>query len=88
MAGPVEDDADLRKILLQTIAEESATARKLTAQQQAEQVAAAKGDGVEFVRLSVADRDLLINRAAPIYAKWGKEIGADYLKTVRNELKT
>ena len=78
--------ADLREILLETIAEESAAARKLTEQQQAEQIAAAKSDGVEFVRLSDADRAELIKKAEPVYNKWGKEIGADYLKLVRTGL--
>jgi TRAP-type C4-dicarboxylate transport system substrate-binding protein len=78
---------DLRKILLQTIAEESANARKLTEQQQTEQIAAAKADGVEFIRLSDVDRASLVKKAAPIYSKWEKEIGEDYLEQVRNELK-
>lgn len=78
--------ADLRAILLETIAEESAAARKLTEQQQSEQIAAAKADGVEFVKLSASDRTDLINKAEPVYAKWGKEIGADYLQLVRTGL--
>lgn len=64
--------ADLREILLQTIAEESAAARKLTEQQQKKQIAAAKADGVEFIQLNEADRALLIKKAEPIYNKWGK----------------
>ncbi len=78
--------ADLREILLQTIAEESAAARKLTEQQQKEQIAAAKADGVKFFRLSETDRALLIKQAEPIYTKWGEEIGEDYLKLVQVEL--
>ena len=78
--------ADLREILLQTIAEESAAARKLTEQQQADQIAAAKADGVEFIRLSEKDRAELIKKAEPVYNKWGKEIGADYLQLVRKSL--
>jgi TRAP-type C4-dicarboxylate transport system substrate-binding protein len=78
--------ADLREILLQTIAEESAVARKLTEQQQADQIAAAKADGVEFVRLSASDRAELIKKAEPVYSKWGEQIGVEYLKKVRAEL--
>ncbi|MBE0500417.1 MAG: TRAP transporter substrate-binding protein, partial [Desulfuromonadales bacterium] len=79
--------ADLRDILLQTIAEESAAARRLTEQQQMEQIAAAKADGIEFIELNEADRSLLIKQAEPIYSKWGKEIGVDYLKRVREEMR-
>ena len=78
--------ADLRAILLETIAEESAAARKLTEKQQSEQIAAAKADGVEFAHLSTTDRATLIKKAEPVYTKWGQEIGADYLKLVRKGL--
>ncbi|MDH3454015.1 MAG: TRAP transporter substrate-binding protein [Desulfuromonadales bacterium] len=79
--------ADLRTILLDTIAEESAVARNKTRQQEAEQIAAAKASGVEFFRLSDADLGELISKAEPLYAKWAKEIGVDYLKQVRQALK-
>ena len=77
---------DLRQILLDTIKEESAVARSLTQKQQAEQIEAAKASGVSFYSLSLEDRDQLIEKAKPIYEKWGEKIGADYLKVVRDEL--
>src|SRR5210317_2232063 len=77
---------DLRQILLDTIKEESAVARSLTQKQQAEQIEAAKASGVSFYSLSLEDRAQLIEKAKPIYEKWGEKIGADYLKVVRDEL--
>jgi TRAP-type C4-dicarboxylate transport system substrate-binding protein len=79
--------ADLRTILLDTIAEESAVARKKTAQQEAEQIEAAKASGVVFFKLSEAERSELIRKAEPIYAKWAKQIGVDYLGQVREVLR-
>jgi TRAP-type C4-dicarboxylate transport system substrate-binding protein len=79
--------ADLRQILLQSITEESAAARQLTEKQQNEQIAAAKADGVTFAKLSTDDRNLLIKRAAPVYAKWGEVIGMGYLEKTRTILK-
>lgn len=77
---------DLRTILLETIAEESAVARSLTRKQQAEQIAAAKKEDVSFYNLSAEDRAQLIELAKPVYAKWGEKIGASYLEKVRAEL--
>ena len=77
---------DLQKILLQAIAEESAKTRDATRQQQADQIAAAKAAGVEFIPLSKADRAELIKEAAPVYQEWGQKIGMDYLNKVRTEL--
>jgi TRAP-type C4-dicarboxylate transport system substrate-binding protein len=77
---------DLRQILLNTIKEESAIARSLTQKQQAEQIEAAKDGGVSFYSLSLENRAHLIKQSKPIYEKWGKKIGADYLKEVRDEL--
>ena len=74
---------DLRKILLDTITEESAVARSLTQEQQTSQIEAAKADGVSFFELSAADRARLIESAKPMYDKWGEKIGADYLRQVR-----
>jgi len=34
----------------------------------------------------LGDRDQLIEKAKPMYEKWGEKIGADYLKVVRDEL--
>lgn len=77
---------ELQKTLKQVITEESAKARKLTRQQQKEQIARAKEAGVEFISLSEADRQKLVELAAPVYEKWGGKIGADYLKKVRATL--
>ena len=77
---------DLRKILLDTIAEESTVARSLTRKQQAEQIKAAKASGVSFYSLSLEEKTQLIERAKPMYDKWGKKVGANYLKQVRAEL--
>ncbi len=77
---------DLRTILLDTIAEESAIARSLTRKQQADQIEAAKEDGVSFYTLSLEEQARLIELAKPVYAKWGEKIGASYLKQVRAEL--
>jgi len=78
--------ADLQKILLDTIAEESAATRDLTRKQYADQVAKAKADGVVFHKLPAADIKTLVEQAAPVYQTWGEKIGADYLKKVRTTL--
>jgi len=74
---------DLRKILLDTITEESAVARSLTRIQQAEQVKAAEANGVSFHSLPLQEKARLIELAKPMYDKWGERIGADYLRQVR-----
>ena len=78
--------ADLRTIFLQTVREESAIARHKTAQQQLEQIEQAKADGVQFFTLSSTDRNQLRKKAQPVYEKWGKIIGADYLQQVQDVL--
>jgi len=78
--------ADLQKILLEAIAEESAKTREATKQQHNDQVAKAKEAGVEFFQLSAADQQQLVDLAAPVYEKWGAKIGMDYFTTVRNTL--
>ena len=65
--------ADLQKILIEAIEEESAKTREATRQQHADQIAKAKEAGVEFIPLSDADRAELIKQAAPVYEKWGAE---------------
>ncbi|ORJ59237.1 TRAP transporter substrate-binding protein [Geothermobacter hydrogeniphilus] len=77
---------DLQTILLDTIKEESAKTRELTRKQQADQIAKAKAAGIEFITLSAADKAELIKKAQPVYAKWGKKIGIDYLAKVRSTL--
>lgn len=77
---------DLQDILLQVITEESARARRLTRQQQAEQIAAAKQDGVTFLTLAEQDRQTLIQQARKLDATWAPRIGQDYLDKVRTIL--
>ena len=77
---------DLRKILLDTITEESAAARSLTRKQQTEQIEAAKASGVSFFTLSQEERAQLIETGKPVYDKWGEKIGAEYLQEVRTTL--
>jgi TRAP-type C4-dicarboxylate transport system substrate-binding protein len=77
---------DLRKILLDTINEESAVARSLTRIQQAEQIKSAEARGVSFQTLSQVDRARLIAMAKPMYDKWGEKIGAEYLHQVQSKL--
>lgn len=78
--------ADLQKILLQTIEEESALARAATEKQQQEQIAEATSRGVEFLALAPAERNKLIQLSAPVYEKWGAKVGADYLRRVQTTL--
>jgi len=78
--------ADLQKILRDAIVEESAKTRELTKQQHHTQIAKAKEAGVEFIQLSAADKQQLIEQAAPVYAAWGKKIGTSYLQKVQATL--
>lgn len=78
--------ADLQKVLVDTIVEESAATRDLTRKQYAAEVEKAKADGVAFHKLPAADIKALVNQAGPVYQSWGEKIGADYLKKVRTSL--
>ena len=78
--------ADLQKVLIDTIVEESAAARTATRKQQDEQIAAARAKGVTFHTFPAADRQQLVALAAPVYAAWEGKIGADYLQQVRTQL--
>lgn len=78
--------ADLQKILIDTITEESAISRDLTRKQYATEVEKARADGVTFHRLPGGDINRLVEQAAPVYQAWGEKIGADYLKKVRTTL--
>lgn len=78
--------ADLQKVLIDTIVEESAAARLATRMQQDEQIAAARAKGVTFHVLPAADRQQLVAQAAPVYADWERKIGAEYLQRVRTGL--
>jgi TRAP-type C4-dicarboxylate transport system substrate-binding protein len=78
--------ADLQKIFIEVIEEESAKTRELTRKQHDVQVAKAKEAGVEFFPLSAADKATLVKEAESVYASWGKKIGTDYLAKVRTTL--
>jgi len=78
--------ADLQKILIDTITEESALSRDLTRKQYQTEVDKAKADGVAFHKLPAADIKKLVDQAAPVYQAWGEKIGADYLNKVRATL--
>ena len=79
--------ADLQKIFIEVVEEESTKTRALTRQQHDDQIAKAKEAGVEFISLSDADKAELIKEAKPVYEKWGEKIGMDYLNKVRATLK-
>ena len=78
--------ADLQKVLIDTIVEESAATRVLTRKQYDDQVAKAKEKGVAFYRLSDAEMKALSAQSETVYQAWGEKIGADYLAKVRKQL--
>jgi TRAP-type C4-dicarboxylate transport system substrate-binding protein len=78
--------ADLQKILITVIEEESAKTRELTRKQQDTQVAKAKEAGVAFYKLSDAEKQQLVDMIAPVYESWGEKIGMDYFKKVQSTL--
>ncbi len=79
--------ADLQKVFIETLEEESVKTRALTRVQHDTQIAKAKEAGVEFISLSAADKAQLIEAAKPVYDSWGAKIGMDYLNAVRTTLK-
>jgi len=78
--------ADLQKILIESIEEESARARAATEKQQQEQIAQATARGVEFLTLTPAERSKLIELSAPVYERWGAKVGTDYLRRAQTLL--
>jgi len=78
--------ADLQKVLIDTIVEESAATRVLTRKQYDEQVAKAKEKGVTFFRLADAEMKTLAAQSEPVYQAWSEKIGAEYLANVRKQL--
>ncbi|SEA80654.1 TRAP-type C4-dicarboxylate transport system, substrate-binding protein [Desulfuromusa kysingii] len=78
---------DLQQILSRAIAEESAKVRALTVQQQQEQIAVAKANGIVFIDLPAEEKAKLVSLAEPVVQKWGEKIGVDYLNRVRAALK-
>ncbi len=78
---------DLRHTLLNIISEESSASRKLTKEQQLQQIAEAKDSGVTFLKLQDADQKKMMADAEQLYTVWGKKIGREYLDQVRKTLK-
>ncbi len=78
--------ADLQKILLETIVEESAAARLAGQRQLEAEIACAKGAGVQFHSLSAAERKILAEMTMPVYAKWEEKIGKEFFAKVRATL--
>lgn len=78
--------AELQKILLETIAEESSAARLAGQKQLEAEIAAAKGRGVQFHTLSDADRKTLVGMTAPVYATWEEKVGKEFVGKVRKAL--
>ncbi|MBN1141759.1 MAG: TRAP transporter substrate-binding protein [Deltaproteobacteria bacterium] len=78
--------ADLQKILVETIAEESAKTREATKRQQLDQIAAAKAKGIQFFPLSATDQKALLGKSAPVIQEWRARIGADYFDKVKQAL--
>ncbi|ADU66703.1 Extracellular solute-binding protein, family 7 [Desulfurispirillum indicum S5] len=78
---------DIREIFLEVVAEESAIARQKGRQQQEDQIAAAKANGVTFVRLGEEDLQTLERMAKPVYEQWEPRIGSEYVQQVREYLK-
>lgn len=78
--------ADLRNILLEVIEEESARGRIANQKQEDALIAKAKTEGIQFFKLSEADKQAFIKLAAPVYEEWADRIGRDYLKKLRANL--
>ncbi|MFA5700082.1 MAG: TRAP transporter substrate-binding protein [Desulfuromonas sp.] len=74
---------DLRSTFLRIVAEESADTRQRTRVQHREQIEAAQQKGVTFFSLDAAEKQTLVERAAPVYKRWEEKIGVDYLAKVR-----
>jgi TRAP-type C4-dicarboxylate transport system substrate-binding protein len=77
---------DLQQLLLKVVKEESAVARKLTKEQQMEQIAAAKAAGVTFLQMLPADKEKMVAESEKVYQEWGPKIGQEYLESVRKVL--
>jgi TRAP-type C4-dicarboxylate transport system substrate-binding protein len=77
----------IQETLLRIIKEESKAARKLTHQQQNQQISIAKSSGITFINLQENDMKKMKADAERVYESWEGKIGRDYLNTVRNILK-
>lgn len=77
---------DLRSLLLETIAEESATARDKTRLQQQTEIESASRSGVTFIDLDKATLAQLKEQAEAVYRNWRPKIGGDYVTLVLQRL--
>ena len=78
---------DVRQTLLRIIREESSATRQLTREQQNEQIAAAKTEGITFFSLSKEDKDKMVEMSRQVYDKWADKIGREYFTTVQTTLR-
>ncbi len=76
--------SDLQKVLLDTIHEECAKTRVLTRQQETDQIAKAKANGIQFYQLPAKDMETLRVKGETVHKEWAGKIGADYLKKVQD----
>ena len=86
--------ADLQKTFKETVHDVCAQIRQETRQQETDQIAAAKADGIEFFKLSDADMATLKKEGDAVHRKYAEEINklypgdtyrpADYLKEVQD----
>ncbi|MFH1137907.1 MAG: TRAP transporter substrate-binding protein [Pseudomonadota bacterium] len=77
---------DLGKILLDVTNEQCTAMRAATKVQQDEQIADAKGKGIEFIQLSAEDLEVLRVQGKKVHEEYAKEIGPEFLKEVQDFL--
>ena len=75
--------ADLQKTFKEVVHDVCAQIRVETRQQEADQIAKAKADGIEFFKLSDADMATLKKEADPVHKEYAPEIGPEYLEKVQ-----
>ncbi|MCK5914549.1 MAG: TRAP transporter substrate-binding protein [Deltaproteobacteria bacterium] len=76
--------SDLQKIFLDVIHEECANTRVLTRKQEADQIAKAKANGIQFYELPTNEMETLRVKGDAVHKMWAGKIGADYLKKVQD----
>jgi len=77
---------DLRKTLIDVIHEEHSKTYDLARQEEEQQIAKAKAEGVEFFRLSDAEMAQLREEGDVVHREWAERIGPEYLKKVQDFL--
>ncbi len=75
---------DLQKILVDVIHEECAKTRVLTRQQEVDQIAKAKANGIKFFKLSDKEMEELRVKGDAVHKEWAPKIGVEYLKKVQD----